>query len=174
MSSHLIWKCSEFGGRSRGGVFGGYLVKAFYALLSLGVCAVVVTGNLVWLERRDPGLAHLGNRVLSKLTVGVCLGLVLSSAVYFVCNRLLPPSLAQRAEIEFRIFISAWVCCIAVVFVRGSARAWARVLCVAAALGFVGVVLSDAALRRAQIEAAFSHRWRASLRGVPPRGPRAG
>ncbi len=136
--------------------FGGYLVKAFYALLSLGVCAVVVTGNLVWLARRDPGLAHAGNRILSKLTVGGCLGLVLSSAVYFVCNRLLPASLAQRADVEFRVFMVAWVCCIAVVFVGGSARAWARALCVAAALGFMGVVLSDAALRWAQIEAAFT------------------
>ena len=33
--------------------FGGSGVKLLYALLAFASCAVIVTGNLVWLERRD-------------------------------------------------------------------------------------------------------------------------
>jgi len=132
-------------------LFGGVLVKALYVLLALGVCAVIMTGNLVWLERRDPQRLRLGNRLLERATVGVSFGLVLSSAVYLAANRALPP-VARRPDLEFASFLGAWLVGAALAFHRGaSARAWAARSCLASAALFVAVVLGDVGLRSQQL-----------------------
>ncbi len=84
--------------------FGGYGVKWFYALLSLLTCAVIITGNWVWLERRDRKRARLGNRILQRLTVGTCAGVPLAVSALFAANRTLPMTLARRSTFEQAIF----------------------------------------------------------------------
>ncbi|MET0791156.1 MAG: PepSY-associated TM helix domain-containing protein [Polyangiaceae bacterium] len=84
--------------------FGGYGVKWLYALLALGTCAVIVTGNLVWLERRDRTRSRPGNRLLQRLTVGFCSGVPLAVAALFVANRCLPAELSRRASVEQAVF----------------------------------------------------------------------
>jgi uncharacterized iron-regulated membrane protein len=138
--------------------YGGYLVKALYALLSLAVCVVIVTGNLVWLERRDRARSRLGNRVLERLTVGVCFGLVFSSAVYCAANRLLPAGLARRADLELGIWLVAWAASVGAAFFRWPSRTWAAALCRAAAFAFGGALLADLATRPAQVLAAWGGR----------------
>jgi uncharacterized iron-regulated membrane protein len=77
------------------GRYGGALLKALYALLSLGVCALIVTGNIIWLERRASAGRRGPEGPLGRLTAGVTAGLVLASAAYFLANRVLPaPSCA--------------------------------------------------------------------------------
>jgi uncharacterized iron-regulated membrane protein len=99
------------------GRFGGDAIKLLYALLALATCGVIITGNVVWLERRDPQRQQRGTRVLERLSVGVCAGVVLATASTFAANRLLAalaisgglgemaPS-AATASLEHRVF---WV-----------------------------------------------------------------
>lgn len=89
--------------------FGGYGIRLLYALLAWATCAVIVSGNLIWLERRDPRRAQLGNRILERLTVGWCAGLVLATAGLFFVNRLLPAGLPQRATLEKLVFGLVWL-----------------------------------------------------------------
>ena len=88
--------------------FGGSGVKWLYAVLALGTCAVIVTGNWVWLERRDRGRRQLGNRILQRLTVGACAGFPLAVSALFAANRALPATLVQRSMLEQAVFWTAF------------------------------------------------------------------
>lgn len=128
------------------GRYGGVLAKGLGALLALAMCAVLLTGNLIWLERRDAQRSHPGNRVLERLTVGVSAGLVLATAVYFTVNRVLPDALPRRDDWEFGLFLGAWLAVVVgCLLLRLVPRRMARGLCAGAAVLFVGVVLGDIA-----------------------------
>ncbi|HTU63968.1 MAG TPA: PepSY-associated TM helix domain-containing protein, partial [Polyangiales bacterium] len=90
-------------------LFGGFFVKILYTLFALATCVVIATGNIVWLERRDRRRATRANRILEKLTLGCCLGLVSASACYFAANRLLPASMPVRADMELGVFLGSWL-----------------------------------------------------------------
>ncbi|MET0403875.1 MAG: PepSY domain-containing protein [Cystobacter sp.] len=141
--------------------FGGLLLKVLYALLALAGCAVLLTGNLIWLERRDEPRARRGNRLLERLTVGVSAGLVLAVAVYFAANRVLPEGLARRADWEFGVFLGAWALVTGLSLLprltpRRLGAGWSAL---AAAL-YAGVVVADAVLQPANLFTALA-------RGMP-------
>ena len=102
--------------------FGGYALKWLYAFLAIATCAVIVTGNLVWLERRDRKRAHFGNRLLQRLTVGSCSGLPVAIAALFLSNRVLPADLGRRAVVEEVAFWVVWALALAWPFVERADR----------------------------------------------------
>jgi uncharacterized iron-regulated membrane protein len=102
--------------------FGGYGIKILYALLALATCAVIFTGNLVWLERRDSRRAHAANRWLERATAGWCAGLPLATAAMFLSNRLLPAELPTLATLEQVVFWVVWGLSLVPPFVWRSSR----------------------------------------------------
>ncbi|NOK11384.1 PepSY-associated TM helix domain-containing protein [Corallococcus exercitus] len=144
------------------GRFAEALMKPLYALLALAMCAVLITGNLIWLERRDPLRTRWGNRVLERLTVGVSAGLAFGTAVYCAANRLLPWSLARRGDWEFGLFLGAWALAVVIALVpSGSSRRVGSMLCAAAAVLFGAVVVGNVVTQDANLVTALS-------RGLPP------
>jgi len=142
--------------------FGGLLLKLLYAVLALAMCVVIITGNLIWLERRDEARARWGNRLLERLTVGVSAGLALGCGVYFASNRALPWSLTDRGDWEFGLFLGAWALAAAVALVpRLSPRRAGVWLCSGASALFGGVIASDVVFQDANLFTALT-------RGLPP------
>jgi uncharacterized iron-regulated membrane protein len=143
------------------GRFGGNAIKLLYALLALATCGVIITGNVIWLERRDPQRRELGHRLLERLSVGVCAGVVLATASMFVANRLLA-ALANAAalgsmassvaipSLEHGVFWASWLLAIALPF-TGAARQRrvAGLELWVAAGAFTCAVLLDVAVRSA-------------------------
>ncbi len=68
--------------------FGLPLLPWLYAVLSLAVCVVVVTGNLVWLERRDAQRARRSSRWLERLTTGFAVAMPVSASAAFAVSAL--------------------------------------------------------------------------------------
>ena len=101
--------------------FGGYASKLLYALLAFATCAVLVTGNLVWLERRDLRRAHLGNRLLERLTVGWCAGLLLATSSVFLVNRALQ-RLPETGGTEQAVFWLVWAAGVGAAWLGRSSR----------------------------------------------------
>ena len=66
-------------------LFGSVWLKLCYALAALGACGLIITGNMLWLERRGHGMQH----TLSKLTLGICGGLVLATCALFPTSQIL-------------------------------------------------------------------------------------
>jgi len=105
---------------------------------------VAITGNLIWLERRDARRSHAGNRLMERATVGVALGCVVASAAYFAANRVLPAGLPARSSLEFRLFLLVWALCSSFAFVpRVRPRSSAALLSAISAALFLGVSATD-------------------------------
>jgi uncharacterized iron-regulated membrane protein len=129
--------------------FGGYGIKLFYALLAFATCAVIITGNLVWLERRVKKRAHVGNRILETLTVAFGAGAPVATAAMFAGNRLLPVDVGSRETLEQVVFWVAWgLATIAVFALRqvSSRRVAGALLTVTSAL-FAAAAVIDVANR---------------------------
>lgn len=117
---------------------GGPFMKIVYALLGLAGCATILTGNAIWLERRDPGRARRGNRILARLTLGGGLGVVVAVAAMLVANRVLPFDAAWHREGEVGALVVAWLVVGAASWrVHDERRAAAAIL----ALGGVGLAI---------------------------------
>jgi uncharacterized iron-regulated membrane protein len=150
--------------------FGGYGVKLLYALLALASCAVIVTGNLVWLERRDQRRAHWGNRLLERLTAGWCAGLVLATGALFFANRALQQLLPVSTSAEQIVFGVVWALAIAWAW-WGRARHSAGVQLLVAGALFASAGLLDLASggwrdpTRLGVDAALCLLWAACVLG---------
>lgn len=115
--------------------FGGFGTRILLFLLTLAGCAAIMTGNALWLVRREERAASLGNRVLAKLTAGVGAGLWVAMGVMLVASRILPWGLEHRGTIEEGLFFAALVGCVVwALATRGHTHSWWRQLVVAAAL----------------------------------------
>jgi uncharacterized iron-regulated membrane protein len=65
-------------------LFGNTWLKVFYALSALAACGLILTGNMLWLNRRGHGMEHW----LSKLTLGICGGLVVTTSCTFATSQI--------------------------------------------------------------------------------------
>tara|TARA_R110002096_G_scaffold77896_12_gene183510 strand:- start:1454 stop:2938 length:1485 start_codon:yes stop_codon:yes gene_type:complete len=126
------------------GRYGGTILEFLYALLSLAVAAVIITGNLIWLERRDPKRERAGNRLLERFTIGVACGAVLGTAMSLAANRLVPLDLAARSGWELRALLWGWGLAVVFAFTpRVAPRTLAGALLMASSALFGGVVAKD-------------------------------
>jgi uncharacterized iron-regulated membrane protein len=89
--------------------FGGVGLKLVYALLALAACATILSGNWVWLERRDRTRRRRSNQVLARLTIAVGLGVAVAVAAMFVANRALPITWRWHIDAERWAFVGAWI-----------------------------------------------------------------
>jgi uncharacterized iron-regulated membrane protein len=93
--------------------FGGIWLKLLYFVLGLALSAMVVFGNMVWLERRRHG--STGSRSdrfyhrLGQLTAGVCLGVVAASVAVFYVERLYAGDESARLFWIGAVYFAIWL-----------------------------------------------------------------
>ncbi|MGE8627520.1 PepSY-associated TM helix domain-containing protein [Achromobacter denitrificans] len=100
---------------------------------------MVASGMVLWVvkrlpERRKLGRTPKGHRLVEATNVAALAGLFLAIAAYFWMNRLLPASLAGRADWEIRGFFAAWALSLAYACLRTHRRAWIDTLALSAGL----------------------------------------
>ena len=121
--------------------FGGAAAKALYALLAAATCLTILTGNWIWLARREARAEAAGHRLLSKLTIGVGGGVLVGTAALFWANRLAPTIV--RPAVEAWAFFGVWTICAVLFLGRAEARqGWVGLLVVAGG-GFALVPLAS-------------------------------
>lgn len=89
--------------------FGGGFIRAVFSCLAWLVCAMIIAGQVIWIERPASRKRVRLRFLVERTTVGVCTGLIAASTSYFALNRLLPPDLAQRAACEWNGFLGIWL-----------------------------------------------------------------
>jgi uncharacterized iron-regulated membrane protein len=102
-------------------LYGGLATKILYALLALGTCLTILSGNWIWLVRRQARAAQRGNQVLARLTLGFGGGVVPATAALFLANRLAPAG--ARPGSESVAFFGVWALTTAVCLLRPESRA---------------------------------------------------
>lgn len=114
---------------------GGFGTRVLLFLLTLAGCATILSGNALWLVRREDEAPSPSHRILAKLTAGVGAGLWVAIGVMLVASRLLPWELEGRGRLEEALFGLALLGCIGwALLARSHAQTWWRQLAVAAAL----------------------------------------
>jgi uncharacterized iron-regulated membrane protein len=123
--------------------YGGVFVRAVLALLALGTCAVLLTGNWIWLARREASRDGLGNRLFARLTVGTGAGAFVAVAALFLASRLLPLDWAPRKSAEELTFVAVLAACIAwALAARRGADLWWQQIGLAGLLLFLSPLLA--------------------------------
>lgn len=93
------------------GLYAGMGLRLVYALLGILSALCVLTGNLIWLERRARGMRWV-DVGLARLTAGGFGGAAFALAAVFLANQLLPDSLSNRPQWEHATFYVAWCLCV--------------------------------------------------------------
>ena len=83
------------------GTFAGLDLRIIYFFLGLTVCVLIVTGSLLWIEKRQKNrnASQRSVVVMTKLTLTSTLGVVVACSVAFLAERLLPVSWEARSQL---------------------------------------------------------------------------
>ena len=130
------------------GNFAGTALRWLYFICGLAGTAMIGTGLVIWLGKRQ--LKHAKSaampfelRLVEVANIASMSGLVIAVAAYFWANRLLPVSFAERAEWEVNSFFITWGLSLVHAALRPGRKAWVEQLTLAALL-FASVPLLNA------------------------------
>lgn len=95
--------------------FAGVDVRFIFFILGLGVCAMIVAGNVLWLVKRQKRNATPKTiSIMRALTLGGCAGVIPATALSFLLERSLPLELSMRGDmIEYGFGIGLFIAVIA-------------------------------------------------------------
>ncbi|WP_025131664.1 PepSY domain-containing protein [Pseudomonas sp. PH1b] len=130
------------------GLFAGPVMRWLYFICGLASTAMIGTGLVIWLGKRQlkhakTGVMPVELRLVEVLNITSMSGLVLAVAGFFWANRLLPAGFAERADWEVNSFFILWGLSLLHASLRPGRRAWVEQLGLAALL-FTAVPLLDA------------------------------
>jgi hypothetical protein len=121
------------------GHFAGPVLRWLYFICGLAGTAMIGTGLVIWLGKRQlkharSGVMPFELRLVEVLNIASMAGLVSAVAVFFWANRLLPVSLAGRADWEVNGFFITWGLSVIHALLRPGRKAWVEQLALAAML----------------------------------------
>lgn len=122
-------------------LFGDVWLKVCYALSALAGCGLILTGNMLWLHRRGHGMAHW----LSKLTLGICGGLVVSTSLTLALSQALYglASPEEHHHLEELGFWGFWLLTIVLPFIFKDGFSLSHYFLRITAAGFVATLVID-------------------------------
>ena len=92
------------------GDFAGYSLRILFFILGIGTCYIILTGNLMWLQKRanlrSEKQNKFGLRLVKAMTTGGFIGTIFATAVGFICARLLPIDMLNRSDVIGQIFFA--------------------------------------------------------------------
>ncbi|MEM0930517.1 MAG: PepSY-associated TM helix domain-containing protein [Pseudomonadota bacterium] len=131
------------------GTYGGIALKLLYFVLGMSAAAITALGSMMWLERRLHG--KVGNRspkfyqALSKLNVGVTVGIAVATAGLFVHNTLYAGTEAMRTIWTGWTYFGVWFAAMGYAWLRADDyRATKELIALTGVLLFVAALLNAA------------------------------
>ena len=92
------------------GDFAGYSLRILFFVLGIGTCYIILTGNLMWLQKkanlRIEKQNKFGLKLVRAMTTGGFIGTVFATAIGFICARALPIELVGRSDLIGQIFFA--------------------------------------------------------------------
>ncbi|MBV1861992.1 MAG: PepSY domain-containing protein [Nannocystaceae bacterium] len=114
--------------------FGGWALDLVYALLAVITGATIISGNALWLARRQRQADRRSDRVLARLTVGFAAGVPLAIGATLLASRVLPMSWQGRGPwIDLAFLAALAAACLVAGWLRTTSSAYAWLLYAAAA-----------------------------------------
>lgn len=124
--------------------YAGLDLRLLYFLLAIGVCTMIVAGNLLWMTKRQkqPGYARTRG-IMRGLTLGGTMGSITATAVAFLMERVLPVELAARGEWVMTGFGMTLLLSIVLAYMNRSYLCYLGWSCVLSALLLLMTVVVD-------------------------------
>ncbi len=92
------------------GDFAGYSLRVLFFILGIGTCYIILTGNLMWLNKkaklRREKQNQLGLQLVKSMTTGGFIGTIFATGVGFICARTLPLDMLSRSDLISQIFFA--------------------------------------------------------------------
>ncbi|MEW6994007.1 PepSY-associated TM helix domain-containing protein [Colwelliaceae bacterium MEBiC 14330] len=92
------------------GNFAGYSLRVLFFILGIGTCYIILTGNLMWLDKkaklRREKQNQLGLQLVKAMTTGGFIGTIFATGVGFICARTLPLDMLSRSDLISQIFFA--------------------------------------------------------------------
>jgi len=146
------------------GHFAGPLLRWLYFLGGLGGTALIGTGLVMWLNKRQlkhakSGVQPFELRLVEVLNLASMAGLLWAVPGFLLANRLLPVALQGRSDWEVRVFFGAWLLSLLHALFRRGRQAWIEQLLVAALLLAVVPLVSALTTDHGLLRAIASADW---------------
>jgi uncharacterized iron-regulated membrane protein len=146
------------------GRFSDLQLRWLYFIVSLGGTAMVGTGLVMWTVKRrqklaDPARPHFGFRLVERLNIASIAGLSIAMTAFLWGNRVLPSTLAERANAEINVFFAIWCATLLYALVRPAKRAWIELLWTAAAMLALLPVLNALTTQRPLWRSVINGDW---------------
>ena len=121
------------------GHFAGPVLRWLYFICGLAGTAMIGTGLVIWLGKRQlkhakSGVMPFELRLVEVLNIASMSGLVIAVAAFFWANRLIPAGMAERAHWEENVFFIVWGLSLLHAILRRGRTAWVEQLTLAAVL----------------------------------------
>jgi len=135
------------------GRFSDAVTRWLYFLVSFTGTAMVGTGLVMWTVKRrknlpEPDRPYFGFRLVERLNIASIAGLSVAMTAFLWGNRLLPPPLEGRADLEINLFFFVWALTLLHALVRPARSAWVEQLWMASVLLFLLPVLNALTTQR--------------------------
>ena len=142
------------------GRFAGPVLRWLYFICGLASTAVIGTGLVIWLGKRQlkhakSGVMPFELRLVEVLNIASMAGLTVAVAAFFWANRLLPVHMTGRADWEINSFFILWGLSVIHAGIRPGRSAWVEQLILAALL-FCGIPLLNALTTSHHLVAALT------------------
>lgn len=127
------------------GDFAGIDLRILYFILGIGVCGLIVTGNLLWIEKRSKQKSQSRKTLafVNNFTLWGTGGVVLATSVAFLVERLTPVTVANRSDYMLISFVAALICVAIALIFNHSKKAFLAYLLQGAAAMVVLTVICD-------------------------------
>ncbi|MGY3023852.1 putative iron-regulated membrane protein [Pseudomonas lurida] len=130
------------------GHFAGPVLRWLYFICGLAGTAMIGTGLVIWLGKRQlkhakASVMPFELRLVEVLNIASMAGLMIAIAAFFWANRVLPVSFAERSDGEVQTFFIAWGLSLLHAILRRGRQGWVEQLSVGALL-FVTIPLLNA------------------------------
>ncbi|MEM8836471.1 MAG: PepSY-associated TM helix domain-containing protein [Pseudomonadota bacterium] len=154
--------------------YGGIWLKVLYAVLAVGLCVVIATGSMMWLERRLHGnegrWSNTTYRILGHLTTGIMTGVILTSAALFHVDTVISVDPENRLFWIGVSYFSIWILAIGYTLLRRNDYRACREILAASALFLVAIPLSNAVFKGAAVSHVYAPEhafvWGVDLAGI--------
>jgi uncharacterized iron-regulated membrane protein len=145
--------------------FDHWALRWLYFAMGAAGCAMLLTGTLVWCEKRrerhaKQGLA--GATIVGAINVAGTVGLMVSTLAMLCANRLLPAGLDDPLGTEMRVFFGVWIATLvhALALRRTTTRRhWQQQAAAVVVLALLAVVLNAATTGDHLLRTLSTDRW---------------
>jgi len=144
------------------GQFAGTIARWLYFFTGLIGTAMIASGLVLWTTKRKPQQLKkpkgpdFGYRLVEQLNIGTLIGLPIAIAMYFYANRLLPLTMADRANWEAHVMFISWALLLVYPAFRPKTKAWSEQLNLATVV-FIFMPILNALTTNKHLGITLSH-----------------